>query len=227
MIFSYSLISCFHDVCPRQAYERWWNKLKGPESTEMKAGFADHAALEKRLKYGHELPPHLDKCEPIVEALLTPRANATGIPLTERKMGVDRQCNFTGFFDNDCYIRSVADVMNYARDNISVFIGDWKTGKPKEDKEPLQHMILAATAFAEYPEMQHVSAANIYTKTGLLGTVNTWQRSELPGLWRVIIPLVQEIEDAEQRKAFPERKGPLCAWCPVFKCQHNNNPQRG
>lgn len=188
----------------------------------MKAGMDDHKALEKRLQHGYTLPDHLYACERIIVPLLE-----RGIPLAERKMGVTRNLDFTGFFDNDVYIRSVADVMLYAKDNSSVFIGDWKTGKVKEDKDPLQHKILAATAFSEYPQMQLVAAANIYTKTATMGNVNTWRRSELPGLWRDIIPLVQEIEAAEQRKSFPERQGPLCGWCPVFKCRHNTNPQRG
>lgn len=222
MIFSYTLINVFHDICPRQAYERWWLKVKVPESPEMKKGFADHKSLENRFKFGHKLPDHLDVCEPTCEALI-----ARGIPITEVKMGVDRNLASTGFFDNDCYLRSVADVKLYNADNTTVFIGDWKTGKKRENGEPLQLMILAASAFAYYPTLQSATCTNIYTQTGQMGAIHNWKRSELPELWRTIVPLIQEIEQAEAAKRFPERQGPLCKWCPVFKCQHNTNPEKG
>lgn len=222
MIFAYTLINTFHDVCPWQAYQRWWLKLKVPTTPEMQKGFDDHSALEKRLKFGHALPPHLDVCEPTCEALM-----ARGIPITETKMGVTRSLESTGFWDNDCYLRSVADVKLYNDGNTSVFIGDWKTGKKREDGEPLQLMILAGSAFAYYPTLQTVAAANIYTSDGKTGKVHTWRRSQLPEIWRTIVPMIQEIEQAEKDNNFPKRKGPLCGWCPVFSCEHNRNPQKG
>lgn len=230
MIYSYTLVNTFHDVCPRQAYERWWLKIKVPESPEMVAGMKDHKSLEKRLKHGHQLPDHLDGVEPICEAFM-----ARGIPQAEVKFAVDRDLADTGFFDDDCYIRGVSDVKLYNAANTSVFIGDWKTGKPKEDGEPLQLMINAAAEFAATPTANAVSCANIYTKTATMGTVHNWQRSEVPTLWRSIVPLIDEIEDAEEKLqqgknvdlAFPKRQGPLCGWCPVFTCSFNRNTQRG
>lgn len=222
VIYSYSLINTFHEVCPRQAYERWWLKCPTPVSAKLTKGNADHKALEKRLVHGNRLPDDLQQCEPICEAFM-----ARGVPVAETKFAVNRALESTGFFDSDCYIRGVSDVKLYSKNDTSVFIGDWKTGKKREQGEPLQLMINAAAEFAETPDAQTVTCANIYTKPGQMGQVHSWKRSELPELWRVIVPLVQEIEQAEAAGKFPERQSPLCAWCPVFHCQHNRNPQRG
>lgn len=222
MIYSYTLINTFHDVCPRQAYERYYAKsVPFVETPKLKKGKDDHKALENRLGFGHALPDHLDICEPICENLMS-----RGIPLTETKMGVTRQLEPCGFWDNDAYLRGASDVMLYNKPSTSVFIGDWKTGKKREDGAPLQLMILAAFAFAGTAALELAAAANIYTQTGKLGTLHTWRRSELPEIWRTVIPLIQEIELAETNKHFPERQGPLCKWCAVFSCRFNTNPEK-
>ena len=222
MIHSYSSLDCYQN-CPRQMYERYITK-SAPfvDTPETLAGKADHKALEKRLLHDVPLPVNLTQCEPICASL-----EARAIPQLEVKMGVDRNCEEAGFWDGDVYIRGVLDLALYNPTFTSVFIGDWKTGKNREaQKEPLQLMIFAAFVFSYYKELQSVMATNIYTKTGQMGHVHSWQRSELPELWRTIIPLVHEVEAAEASGYFPEKPSGLCGWCPVFSCSHNRVKQR-
>ena len=219
MIFSYTLIDCFHNVCPRQAYERWWLKLKVADTPELLEGHRVHKALETRLLFDTALGPDLAHMEPTCGAI-----DRRGIPQLELKLGVDRELGESGFFDSDTYIRSVLDLLLYTAERKSGIIIDWKTGKNREaQKEPLQLMIFAAQVFARSPETESLTATNIYTKDGKPGTAHTFKRSELPELWRTILPLIHEIEQAEMDNKFPERPSPLCGWCPVVKCQHNRN----
>jgi len=222
MIYSYSLINCFHEVCPRQAYERWWLKVKAPYTPEQYNGITLHKATERRMLHDVPLPPELTQIEHLCKAL-----EGRGIPQLEVKMATARDCTATGFWDGDAYLRGVLDVALYNADNTQVFIGDWKTGKKREDGVPLQLMIFAAFTFAYDEPLKQVTAVNMYTRDGTMGKVHTWNRSELPELWRHILPLIHEIEQAEFDQKWPERQGPLCAWCPVFHCQHNRNPQKG
>ncbi len=221
MIFSYTLIDTFHNVCPRQAHERWWLKIPVPETAEMLEGKKVHKHLENRLGLRRAtplpLPPELESLEPICAALAV-----RGSVETELKTAVDRELGHTGFFDRDAYIRGVLDVL--VRGDRNAFVVDWKTGKNREaGKEPLQLMLSAAYVLTELPHMEQVTAVNVYTKTGQMGTAHSWTRAELPGIWRTILPLVQEIEQAEAERKWPETPSGLCGWCPVLKCQHNRS----
>ena len=220
MIYSYSLIDAFHNVCPRQARAKYWEKVKQPDTPELIAGQQDHKALEVRLLHRNALPAHLAVCEPICKSI-----EARAIPLTELRVAVDRDLEPTGFFDNDCYIRGVLDVLLLNDGRRGGFYFDWKTGKNNEHRHgPLQLKMGAAFSFAMHPELQNISAANVYTQNGQLGIAHHWKRTELPEMWREIVPLIHEIEAAEAAGNFPEKPGPLCKWCPDKKCQHNKAP---
>src|ERR1700750_1810694 len=102
MIFSYTLIDTFHNVCPRQAYERWWLKVKEPETQAMIDGKWAHKCLAQRLMYRESLPFGVKDLEPTCAAI-----EARGTAQCEVKMAVDRNLQSSGFFDNDTYIRGV------------------------------------------------------------------------------------------------------------------------
>ena len=219
MIFSYTLIDTFHNVCPRQAYERWWNKLPSPDSPESLAGKRVHKELERRLSFREPMLFEMRELEPICAAI-----EARGVVQTEKKLAVARDLTSTGFFDGDVYLRGVLDVLLVP--GRSAFVVDWKTGKNREaSKEPLQLMLSAAYVFAEYPDVGAVTALNVYTKTAQMGQAHSWSRAELPTIWRTLLPLVHEIEQAEMDgpSAFKERPGALCGYCPVKNCQHNRS----
>ncbi len=227
MIFSYTLIDTFHNVCPRQAYERWWLKIPVPDSPEMREGKRVHKALENRLglRRGMQLPPDLQHLETLCGSFAAKEAAGAGLS-TELKVAVDRKLEHCGFFDNDAYIRGVLDIL--LRGPSYALIFDWKTGKNREaGKEPLQLMLSAAYVMTELKHIDSVTAANIYTTNGQMGTPHTWTRAELPTIWRTIVPMIDEIEEAEKQgpRGFPERVSGLCAWCPVFACQHNRAPR--
>lgn len=216
MIHSYTSISTFGN-CPAQFYARYIQKIPVPETPEMRAGTEAHKALENRLLHDYPLPPHLVQCEPICASIDKKRTAQL-----EVRMAVTRDLKDTTFFDAGGYLRGVLDILMCNTDFTTAFIGDWKTGKNREaQSEPLQLMIFAAFVFSYYDTVQTVTATNIYTRTGQMGAVNKWQRSELSSLWRHIIPLIDEIEQAERDGKWPETPSGLCGWCPVVACRHN------
>lgn len=220
LVFSYTIIDCFHEVCPRQVHARWIRKVPQPETEALREGKRAHAELEARMMKKHSLEFGLHKMEAICAAV-----EKRGTVKTELKMGVNRDLQPASFFSNGVYIRSVLDVL--VTNGSGAVNVDWKTGKNREgDKTPLQLMLGAAQTFTAYPEVQNVLAFNAYTKTGGTGTVHSWNRSELPEIWRTVLPLIHEIEQAEFDNNWPERPGPLCGWCPDFSCSHNKNPDK-
>lgn len=212
-------------TCARQAYERFVAKtIPWVDTPELLAGKQDHKSLERRLQHDVPLPAHLEQCEGPVRAVLS-----RGTPLVEYKIAVDRNLAPTGFFDHDVYIRGVLDVLLLTKNWQTGFVVDWKTGKNREGqygKEPLQLMLSAAYVFAGHDNCESVTALNIYTGAAQMGTAHTWQRSELPELWRHVMPIIHEMEGCESAGKWPETPGPLCGWCPVLACSHNRSKER-
>lgn len=212
MIFSYSLISCF-DNCPRQAHERWWLKLPVEDTPELIAGHAAHKAIEAHIENDAELPANLSNVGAIISSFIA----RGGQYIAEHKCAVNRQLQGVPFWDKDAYIRGSIDFL--FSQGPHAFVVDWKTGK-KRDKE-LQLMLYALLVFAHFDSIQQVTTLNYYiNEREPFGEPRTWARSESAGLWRHVLPLVHEIEQAEFDGKWPEKPSGLCGWCPVKHCQH-------
>lgn len=213
MIFSYTLIDTFHNVCPRQAHERFWLKIPVPRTPEMDAGTSVHVMIDQFIKDGRALPDKLQHIVPVINSLLARGGEAAA----EQKMAVDRQLQATEFWADDAYIRGSLDFLLVTEPNALVV--DWKTGK-KRDKE-LQLMLYALFVFAKHPSVERVTCLNFFiADASPMGQPRTWARSELPEMWRHVLPLVHEIEQAEFDGKWPERASGLCGWCPVKQCRH-------
>lgn len=220
MIFSYTLVDTFHNVCPRQAHERFIAKsVPVVETPEMQPGKRVHRYIEEHIKGIDPLPAWLGHIADDLERL---KAYGSEALKTELRIGVNRELQAVPFFDAGVYLRGAIDLILVGPD--AALIIDWKTGK-KKDKE-LQLMIYALFIFALLP-VSKITAMNYYvTFPDPMGKAFTWERSELSSMWREVLPLLHEIEQAEFDGKWPERPGPLCGWCPVEKCQHWR-PRRG
>lgn len=218
MIHSYTSISTFHDVCPRQAHERFVLRIPVEDTPEMQTGKRVHSYIEQFIKGEDALPAWLDHVEGVIMSM-----QKLGPVVAELKMAVDRDLQFAKFFDNErAYIRGSIDALMMNDENA--IIVDWKTGK-KRDKE-LQLMLYALFLFAAVPDLQQITAMNFYTfEQNGMGAPFTWRRSQVPTMWREVVPLVQEIEEAAQTGHWPERPSGLCGWCPVKACKHWKAPK--
>lgn len=211
--WSYSAIDTF-DNCPKQYYHRYILKEKSPETEQMKHGTSVHTALENRLKINTPLPEAYGAYEGYCIAITK---NADGKTLeTEKELSLDDKFNPCGFFSKNVWGRGKADVVIHKNDKA--WVGDWKTGKQRE--KDFQVKVFGAFIFKMLPEIQQITANNIWLQDGKLGQTYTFYRHQEPLMWNEILHKINRIDLAAERGTFDPKPSGLCGWCDV-SCVHN------
>lgn len=200
------------ETCPKQFHHKYILKdlPREAETAEQAHGTAVHKALELRLKDKTPLSADYAQWESLCVAI-----EQRGAPQTEVKLGVDVGFAPVGFWALDCAYRTVIDVLMVG--SRAAWLGDWKTGKPKEKE--LQLKLSAGIVFANYPTVQEIHVNNIWLRTGKLSETRIYFRDDLPKIWQDVLAKVQPMEQAARQGVFPPRPSGLCnGWCPVRSC---------
>jgi len=209
------------DNCPRQYHWKYILKNKEPETPQMLEGKVVHEALEKRVCSGKALPAPMAKYDPMAQSIIALAARADGEIRTEMKVAVNRELKRTDFFAKDVYGRGALDlaVMLPSTNPKSVFIGDWKTGKPREKE--FQVKTFAFFIFSLYPSVEKISACNLWLQTLKPGTLYQFDRADQPRIWSEISMKLAAMEIAARADLWPARQSPLCGWCHNLDCEFN------
>lgn len=128
-VWSYSAIKLF-EKCPASYKAAKIDRIKPKDkSPAMERGIAIHAKGERYLK--GEIP-NVPKEYSTFKAEMKDLRNSGAY--SEKKIGITKDWKFTGFFDNDVWLRIVLD-FGLELDNHVMFAGDFKTGQIYEDNE--------------------------------------------------------------------------------------------
>lgn len=141
-----------------------------------------------------------------------------GMKFVEVKMGLSRQLIATDFFGKDVWARSVLDFLVVDYDNALARAIDWKFGKMKPDLRQLR--LFALFVFYHYPRVNTVETSFEWMQDGK-NTRQTFERSDMPQLWREFLPELVEFKKLFKDGVFPKRPSGLCrGYCPVQTCEH-------
>lgn len=219
--WSYTHIDIF-DICPQQYFHKCIAKdLPFVETDAMRNGKVVHAALENCVARGTALPPEFAQWGGFASSIVNMASAVRGEIRTEMKVGVDHELRPVDFFDRSVWGRGAFDVCVVApavRPRFC-FIGDWKTGKPRE--KDLQLKIFSFFAFAKYPTIEKTVCTNIWLKTNTLGHKYEFHKEALPVITSEILRKVETLEQACEKEDFPKKQSPLCGWCDVMDCPFN------
>lgn len=205
--WSFSGLSKF-ETCPRQYHIVKVLKLVEEPPTEATTwGTAVHLALEERVRDGAPLPASMAKFEPIAARL----ANSKGEVFTEREMGLTIDLQPTGFHDADCWYRCIIDVGSVYKS--TVFLGDYKTGKVKNDHDQLE--LSSATFLSCHQEIEVARSAYIWLVNGTM-TRKDIKREIVPDIWDKFRRRVDRLVNATDSDRWVPKPSGLCfGWCPV------------
>lgn len=212
--WSYTMIESF-EQCPRKAYHRFILKEKEPPSAAMQEGIDAHSALENRIKSNAPLIGRYAEYEPLAASVAAMRGGKK--IYTELKMGITRKFTATGFFAKDVWGRGAVDFM--IKGDEAAFVGDWKTGKINEKE--LQLKMFALFIFEHFPQVNKVTAVNLWLKEKSVGKPYVFLREHKAVYWADVLPRIERMERAASKDEWQPQPSPLCAWCPVKSCQHN------
>ena len=215
--WSYSALDCF-EQCPRKYYHQYILREKEPPTPSLIKGREDHESCEKFMKGEIPTPPY-----PIVQ---TVKNRSEGRKLyVEQKMGLSQAMGACDFFGREVWGRAASDVI-LIRGDTAVLI-DWKTGKNREGTKywagPTQLTIMALFMFKHFPDINKITALNIYLEVNKSGEAFTFTRDQEPELWAKILPRIQRMEQTVRTNTYCMMPGPLCAYCPVRSCPNNRS----
>lgn len=209
-------------TCPRQYQAKYITKeVKFKETVATIYGNRVHEELEMRVKNKTPLSVESAALEPMVQAI----ESMTGTKEAERSLAIDHEYKPVQFFSPMTYLRGKADIMVHNEDKGSLFVGDYKTGKRKDD--PAQMETLTVLAFHTIPGIKKVKTAFIYTKTGEIDD-GKYEAAQIPELVARIKLRTDRVEEAVAANTFIPTPNGLCVqWCDVVQCKyHGKGKQR-
>lgn len=212
LVWSYTLLSTFRNICPHQAFRRYIKKdIPYVETPQMKRGNDVHTAMELR-GGGKPLPADMETYEPFARCL--DGKNAT----FETKLGVTNSGHPCEFFGDSVWGRGKLDVTIINGENA--YLADWKTGRVREDSFELE--VQAVLLHAKNPGLKRIVGQYVWLKEGQLGRIH--DVSDTRKTWAEINRIMRVIDECQTKDQFEKRPSGLCGWCNVMDCE--NNPQK-
>jgi hypothetical protein len=201
-------------TCPAQyGAKRFYETIPYVETEAMRAGTAEHKALELRLQ-GKPLPASYARGEKYCRVIET--CAAGGQIFTEKQLAINRDMKFVKWFAKDAYGRCQIDVLALKGKNC--FVGDWKTGGIRENS--LQLKINACFVSQLYPDLDQFNLRYIWLKHDA-ATGEVFKKEQIPSLWEEIFAWIRRMEDSWEREAFAPKPSGLCrAYCSATACPH-------
>lgn len=217
MVYSYSFLNCYDDVCPYQAYRTYIVRdIPYVETPERKAGNDAHEALALRVGGKKPLPPAMQAYEPFCAPMDPHPAKAEG------KIAITRTSQLTGYFDKNVWFRGAIDV-SIIRDTVAM-IFDWKLVKNTRWTKRFELDVHAMLLQAKHPQLKTIKAQYVFLNQR--ETSEIFDCSDTRGTWTVVNDLVAKIEHDLANDSFEKRAGPLCKFCGVYDCELNRNPDK-
>ena len=215
--WSYSSLSTFKQ-CPKKYYHLKVAKdVRDTGSEAMLYGNQVHKAAENFIKEGTPIPKKFEYLNPIVNSL-----NAIeGDKHCELRFGISydgEKHKETKFFAKDVWFRGIADLVIV--DGEKAYLVDYKTGKNAKYADTKQLDMLAAATFTYFPNVAIIKSALAYVVSNEFIKKNH-TRDEQELLYTTFDEPLEALAAAEENEVWNAIDGPLCAYCPVTKCEHN------
>lgn len=212
LAMSHTALDTFQ-TCPRQYQAKYVTKeVKFMETDATRYGNRMHTAFENRLKEGLPLSDEFKDLEPMALKIL----DMKGTLMVERPLAVREDMSPTTFFASDVALRGKGDALVFRDDTGMLYVFDWKTGKPKVEKQQLE--IMGIIAFYNIPNVKRIKVAFVYTKTGTIDTAE-YTAAQIPEMLAGINYEISRVKKAHETGIFLPTPNGLCkAWCQVESC---------
>jgi len=215
--WSYSSIKTF-DQCPKKYYHlKVLKDVKDEGSDATVYGNEAHKAAEEFIKLGVPLPAKFSYLQKILNSL-----NAIqGEKHCELELGIavtDKGYVPCAFSDTGRWWRGIADLLII--NGESAFLVDYKTSKNAKYADTKQLDVLAGAVFTHYPQLKKLKSALAFVVS------NEFVRKEhtadmAKSYLATFTNELERLAGAEETGVWNAKSSPLCAYCPVTKCEHH------
>lgn len=213
--WSHSSLKDF-EGCPRRYHEV--KVLKNYPFKETEAtiyGNKVHEALELYIKENKPIPPEYEQFKDVADAML----QKPGRKLAEYEMALTIDRKPTEWKASDVWVRGIADILILDDDNLTAWVGDWKTGNNKyPDRDQL--VLMSLMVFEHFPHIRKVNSALLFiVKNDMVKMSMT--RDQKDDYWWRYVERVARLEACMINNVWNPTPTPLCGWCPVTTCEFN------
>ena len=213
--WSYSALGLFQQ-CPKKYYHlRVVKDVVEPETTAILYGKEVHLALEEYIRDGKPIPPQFSQFQDIADMLKA----IPGNKLCEYKMGLTKDIQACGFFDENVWFRGVADLVILNGDTARVI--DYKTGKSSQYADTKQLELMALAIFKHFPKVRRVKAGLVFLVCNDFVKAD-FDKKDAPITWLKWIQETDRIEAAHENDVWNAKPNFTCRnYCLVKDCEHN------
>ena len=203
-----------YEQCARKYHEV--NVLKKHPFTETEAtryGTVVHEAIELYIKDGTPIPPQYAQFNPVVDAVL----NKPGRHHAEHEMALTVDLQPCGFNDENAWVRGIADILIVDDDNLTAWIGDWKTGSNRyPDRDQL--VLMSLMVFEHFPHIRKINSALLFIVKNDMVKLQMY-REQKDAAWQRYRERVALIENSHHHNVWNPKQSVLCGWCPCTGCE--------
>ena len=218
LTWSYSSLKTF-EQCPKKYYHLKVAKdVKDTGSAATVYGQDVHKAAEDFIATDTPIPTKFKFIAPALEAL----KQIPGEKHCELKLAVaynDAGHTPTTFFAKDVWWRGVVDLLIV--DGDKAFMADYKTSKNAKYADTTQLDIMAAAVFTHYPEVKEIKSALIFVVSNEF-VKKVHSRELHKSYYAAFDTPLERLAGAQESNVWNAVTSPLCAYCPVKTCPHNN-----
>ena len=213
--WSYSSLGLFQQ-CPRKYYYlRVEKAYKEPETEAIRYGKEVHTALEEYVRDGKPIPEKFKQFSEIADMLKA----IPGDKLCEYKMGLTKDLQPCGFFDENVWFRGVADLLIVNGDQARVI--DYKTGRTSEFADVKQLELMALAVFKHFPKVRKVKAGLVFLVCNDFVKAD-YARKDAPLTWLKWIQETDRLEKAHETGVWNPKPNFSCKkYCLVKECEYN------
>ena len=207
-----------YEQCPKQYHEvTVLRKYPFKDTQATIYGKEVHSAIELYGKGEAEWDERYDILRPAVDAVLA----KPGRKLFEHEMGVTVDLQPCSFYDENRWVRGIADLLIINDDNLTARVVDWKTGSDKyPDTDQL--VLMSLMVFTHFPHIRSVSSALMFLVKGSM-TTHKMERDQAPAAWQRYRERVAKIQASHANGVWNPQQSPLCRFCPVTECTFNRS----
>lgn len=216
LVWSYSLLHCFRDICPHQGEARYIDKsIKFVETDAIKFGNAGHTAFEQRVGGARPLPPEFQQWENFAAPFDGRSATV------EQWYYIDDTGRACDRFAKNKYGHGKLDLVLI--EDETAFLNDWKFGSGKYE-DPFELEVGALLLHAKHPHLKKIYGTYTWCKENRVSQV--YDLSDTQKTWNEVNSIMQELYTWRKLGEYPKRRSGLCGWCQRFDCDQNTNSQR-
>lgn len=205
-----------YEGCARRYHEvKVLKKYPFQETNATRYGTDVHAAIEHYIVDGTPIPEKYIQFKPVVDAMMA----KPGRKLAEYEMGVTLDLQPTGFKSENVWVRGIADILIIDDDNLTAWVGDWKTGNNRyPDRDQL--VLMSIMVFVHFPHIRKVNSALLFIVKDDMVKMQM-QRAQAEAIWWKYRERVARLEGSFANEVWNPNSTPLCGWCQVTDCEFN------